>query len=823
MRQHIRWRNLLAWILALVLVAAVPVQASEAVQGNTPQDTAEAEADDPVEKADTQNDYDKGVWLHVVNGSFQKEYAAQASVWVEFQDDTRNLPDEEVMKQYIPNRTNGEFAGWYTEAPREVQQQVEAEDGKYSVWHTEEVCGELIRSGKEVPAGTTTLYAAFSDKESVGDTDKLVTFYLDWNGINGLFDKCLTCTRAYQNGQVQFTAEDAAVFGLNYRAEFDDVFKNASDKWAALKGLWETNQFDGYTFKGWSTDEKGQDMIWKDTPITDGMSIYAQWEKDGNSSENFDRTDPAAGPLEYIRFNSGVLDSSLSASRHAKEGESITISAFCTPVRAEVKDITWDLKISEGMMSAKTVAVTENQPYEDGGLKVTASGLTLTITNVDGDVHGITIGVSAKSSEGKEVSAPAEATIGFVHTWDEGQTVEEADCTNGGKIHYICTTCGKEKDVITSPLEHVYENRVDSDECRRILRKPTCTEAGEKQLICLRCGVYGPVYSIPALGHAWDEGDSIPVSCNQNKVTKTCQREGCGVKETSLVPANNPQLHEWSETSRYHLSCMSDRVYERCDVCGTTRQRDEAASNPDCHAYAYESRMVVDCEQVMYTYRCVHGCGSKEVKLVKEENHVWGSWKTTRAATTVAPGELTRSCSRCGKKETRTIPRIAVRVNYNLNGGTNSSLNPITMSGSAVYLQSPTRTGYTFQGWYSDSSYRNRVTTLSAVQTQNVSVYAKWSKVSVSKAKLSSVKKGGSKKAKVKYKKVSGAQGYEVVYSTNKKLKSSKTTTTKKTSVTLKKLKKNKKYYVKVRAYKTDSAGKKVYGKYSSVKSVKVK
>ena len=45
---------------------------------------------------------------------------------------------------------------------------------------------------------------------------------------------------------------------------------------------------------------------------------------------------------------------------------------------------------------------------------------------------------------------------------------------------------------------------------------------------------------------------------------------------------------------------------------------------------------------------------------------------------------------------------------------------------------------------------------------------------------------------------------------------------TTKTSYTISKLKKGKTYYVRIRAYKVDSTGKKVYGKYTSVKKVKV-
>jgi len=82
-----------------------------------------------------------------------------------------------------------------------------------------------------------------------------------------------------------------------------------------------------------------------------------------------------------------------------------------------------------------------------------------------------------------------------------------------------------------------------------------------------------------------------------------------------------------------------------------------------------------------------------------------------------------------------------------------------------------------------------------------------------------------SKKATVQWKKISGASGYEVYMATSKKGKYSKVkTVTKGTTVkyTKSSLKKNKKYYFKVRAYKTVD-GKKVYSSYSSVKSIKIR
>ena len=79
------------------------------------------------------------------------------------------------------------------------------------------------------------------------------------------------------------------------------------------------------------------------------------------------------------------------------------------------------------------------------------------------------------------------------------------------------------------------------------------------------------------------------------------------------------------------------------------------------------------------------------------------------------------------------------------------------------------------------------------------------------------------KKLNVSWKKVSGATGYEVMYAKNNKFtKGKKTVKVKKNKVTLKRLKSNKKYFVKVRAYKTVN-GNTSYGNWSRFVKKKVK
>ncbi|MBE5927460.1 MAG: hypothetical protein E7270_10940 [Lachnospiraceae bacterium] len=82
----------------------------------------------------------------------------------------------------------------------------------------------------------------------------------------------------------------------------------------------------------------------------------------------------------------------------------------------------------------------------------------------------------------------------------------------------------------------------------------------------------------------------------------------------------------------------------------------------------------------------------------------------------------------------------------------------------------------------------------------------------------------GYKQAVVSWKKVDGAEGYEIYMSTSKKGKYKKIATKKAsvTQITRRKLSSGKTYYFKVRSYKK-AVGKKIYSKYSNIQSIKVK
>ena len=153
----------------------------------------------------------------------------------------------------------------------------------------------------------------------------------------------------------------------------------------------------------------------------------------------------------------------------------------------------------------------------------------------------------------------------------------------------------------------------------------------------------------------------------------------------------------------------------------------------------------------------------------------------------------------------------------------------IILSGNKITkpAASPACKGYTFVGWYSDKAGKTAFSFSKKIKANTV-VYAKWKKVSVGKpASLTLLNKSQKKTkytVKVSWKKVSGAEGYQISYSyknaSGKKVsKTLNVAKGSKTSANIK-IKYSNIYTVRVRAYKKDSLSKKVYGAYSAKKTI---
>lgn len=166
-------------------------------------------------------------------------------------------------------------------------------------------------------------------------------------------------------------------------------------------------------------------------------------------------------------------------------------------------------------------------------------------------------------------------------------------------------------------------------------------------------------------------------------------------------------------------------------------------------------------------------------------------------------------------------------VYFDANSGNKLSRREMTLlyDDSLGVLPKVQRENYAFNGWYTQKSGGKQAGSRTVLNA-SATLYAHWDKITrPSKVQLLSLASKKSGQCTVGFKAAADVSGYEISYSVNKQFKAA---VTKKVLAgsnqkTLTGLKTGKTYYVRVRAYRTDSAGRKIYGVYSNVKKIKIK
>ena len=341
--------------------------------------------------------------------------------------------------------------------------------------------------------------------------------------------------------------------------------------------------------------------------------------------------------------------------------------------------------------------------------------------------------------------------------------------------------------------------------------------AGEKTRTCPGCGEKDTMV-IPPVGHAHDKPltkvEKKDAKCTESGHKEYYKCNGCGalfedaagtvqISESSIrIPAKGHRSGEPEKGEVTQPTCCLPGGYNLITKCST------------CKAVLKVERILID---------------------IDPDAHDWGEWVVTKQVTETEDGEMVRTCKiDPSHTETKVIHHGDIEDAEIVLSGTTFKYNGKVQKPAIKSIRGMTLTeGTDYTAEWSNASSKN-------VGKYTVTITGTGEFKGVTKATYKIVPKGTSlkkpKKAKkaltVKWKKQpakmakSRITGYQIQLATNKKFTKNKKTVTvkgyKKTAKKVKKLKGGKKYYVRIRTYKTVN-GTKIYSKWSKAKSARTK
>ena len=321
-------------------------------------------------------------------------------------------------------------------------------------------------------------------------------------------------------------------------------------------------------------------------------------------------------------------------------------------------------------------------------------------------------------------------------------------------------------------------------------KSATCTESGLISHHCLRCGTRNEVTEIPPIGHTTITDFPISPTCTETGLTEGEHCSTCN--ETIIAQRLIPAVG--------HIPTTVEAVPATCTKNG----------------YTAGTKCAV-CQAVI-----------KAPTVVKAKGH---SYKTATIKATVSNnGSIVTKCTVCGVVESNVaVAKIASvslsKTSLKYNGKAQKPSVTVKDSKGKTLKNGTDYTVKYSKGCKNVGQYTVTITfkgNYSGKKTLTFKIVPKGTSIS----KLTA----GKKQFTVKWsKQTTQTSGYEIQYSTSSKMKNKKTVTVKKNSTTskiIKNLKSKKKYYVRIRTFKTvkiNGKNVKFYSSWSKIKSVKTK
>ncbi len=628
-----------------------------------------------------------------------------------------------------------------------------------------------------VYAENGTLITELVDGTQSDVTNEYGRFAVVYDSYSGDYEKVI-CLNSEENVSFKITGVDDGLVAMD--------FAQAKDAESMV-----------YTFN--NVPIKMDAAIYADVKQITEQKIY-QIDESGNGE--LDERPIIVKSDNYVPVDSVVLSETV---LKLKEGESTGLKVMINPSNATEQKISW--------MSANpsVAAVT------DGKVTAVTQGSTV--------IYGIAMDDRDKivSCEVSVVADMGDIPVCEEHSWDDGIITKEPTCTERGEKTYTCVICGETKNEVIKATGH------RNTEVRNLKEATESTEGYTGDIYCKDCNTKietGEI--IPALGngmheHIWNDGITTKEPTCTERGEKIYACTVCGETKSEEIKAAGHQTTE--VRNKKDATCKAEGysgdIY--CKNCNTKIEDGQAIAATGKHTWdkGKENKTPSCTEKGEKQYTC-SVCRETKKESLEKISHAYKT--TVTKATTSKNGSITEKCASCGiVKSSKTIPCVKSAtlrtVSYTYNGKAKKpSVTIKDSSGKVVSAHN-----YTVK--YKNNKKIGKASVTIKLQGNYTGTIKKTFKIVPKGTAISGKVMAQSKGFTVKWKKQKkSTTGYQIQVSTNKKFakKVTVTKTVKKNSTTklaIKRLKPKKRYYVRVRTYKTVK-GKKYCSGWSKVKTV---
>lgn len=166
-------------------------------------------------------------------------------------------------------------------------------------------------------------------------------------------------------------------------------------------------------------------------------------------------------------------------------------------------------------------------------------------------------------------------------------------------------------------------------------------------------------------------------SDSQNSKVENSKKETQN-SNSSSKPTETSKSSNTSTNSSSNSKVSSNDSSSKPSSGGSSSSSSSSSSSTPSHSHSYSSKTIkATCTSGGYT---VHTCScgaSYTDSYTDATGHRWSDWKTVKKATTSSEGRKQRTCSSCGKTESKTIAKVQ--------GSSTSGGHRITGARKAVY------------------------------------------------------------------------------------------------------------------------------------------